>query len=253
MDVVRKNYYFALFIAFLIPIGQYWFQSHLFNYAFGLIVLFILSVAFLPEEIRLFVWIGITYLLGLFAFIYGERIITLLPLEESDLLILSRFLLFIPSLFISYITLKFGEKIFTYLPLPVQKMNTIWKIIVILGYGIFLVSFFLQNGPAFPLLFKVIIYVVIQCFAVELLWRGILLRRMEVLIGEGFAVFFTSLSSALAYMLFQLSIFYCIFLFFLFILLGKLTIKFKSIWPACFIHSIVLLCFVQFQIIPFIK
>lgn len=252
MDVLRQNHYICLFIAFLIPIGQYWFQSHLFTFAFGLIILFILAVAFLPEEVRLFIWMGISFLLGLFAFIYGERLLYLFTMPEADLYIFSRLLLLIPSFLLAYIIHKFGKKALSFLQFPKGKLQQNIKLAIIILFLIALVTFFLQTAPSFSIYIKAIIFALLNSFAIELLWRGILLNQMNDLIGEGLAIFFTSLSSALLYSMFGFSLVYCFLLFFLFLLLGTVTLKVKSIWPAFFMHTFIILILVHIQVIPFL-
>lgn len=234
-------------LVFLLLFMQLLFQFHLFTLAFVIVLILLVLVAFMNEQNRLFIWTIIGFVVGEFAFIYGDRLLIELSLSHIDVFIFNRVLLLFPIIIISYIVYKFKGKVISDTGKPdwnqFTKIPFIWwgkkftiRTLFLLIPPFVLIFLFFNIGnslPMSPVLFgKILLFAIVNGLLIEFLWRGLLLTRIRLLIGEKFAVIVTSLSCAMAHYFFGFSLNLSLIIFILGIYLGGLTVHSKSLLPA---------------------
>lgn len=254
------NYsWMGMFLAALLLIIQLLFQFQLFTFAFIILLILLISVAFLPENNRVFVWTLVSFSVGLFAFIYIGRIILELPFSHVDTFILTRFLLVLPILFMSYVIRKFNQRVLlfskkiewneTFVFGGVKKTFRI--VIAVLGL-ILIYLLWKSRSYLFDNLPKVVLFSLINGVLVELIWRGILLTRLQLLVGSKLAVLVSSISCAIAYYLFGYTFPFCLVFFVLCLFLGTITWKTKSLVPAIILNVLLTLILIFMNVVPLI-
>lgn len=246
----------GFFLTVLLLAIQVLFQLQWLNLLLLILIGLFISVAFYREEHRVFVWCMNSFAIGLFALVYIDRILIELPLSRPELLIVNRLLLMIPIALMSYVLLKFGY---------LKKMNeeTTWigglkkrnvrsLFWIVLSVNLIMLIFALWGALPVSLsnLSYAIVFSIISGTFMEILWRGILLSRMESIIGAKPSVFFTSISSALAAFMFGFSLFYCLLFLLMGILQGIFTLRAKSLFPAITVSVVMNFTLVLMNIIP---
>jgi uncharacterized protein len=262
MVVQKGSRKLGILLTMLLLFIQVLFQFMRLNIILIVLILLLISVAFFEEKYRVFIWCIISFTMGLFALVYIDRVLVEFSLARPELFILNRMLLLIPISIMSYILLKFKEVKVMYIQMPnlestfkipflsqVSIKSFIWIVFII-----HLVALLYALIAAFPVsssnLFYAITFSVISGILIELLWRGILLSRIESILGEKPAVFFTSISCSLALLLFGFSLFYSLFFFVMGLILGFVTYKTKSIYPAITLSILLTFTLVLRNIIP---
>lgn len=249
----------VLVIGFLLI--QLLFQLELFSLAFFILLAAIICVPFMKETNRMFVWSSFGFFIGLFAYIYGERLLLELSFSRGTLLILTRLLLFLPILFMAYVIYHFKRPIISFLNKPqwkehlfipliwIRSLQTSVKVLFIITNGLIVIIFLpfmlTDFSIEWSLLWKVFLFSLANGALIEVLWRGILLTQMTKVVGEEPAVIVTSLSAALLYYMFGFSLLLCTGFAVISFLLGGMTIRSKSIIPAIVTHIIFTVAFIS--------
>lgn len=251
----------GIFLATLLLIIQLLFQFQLFTFVFILVLILLVSVAFLSENNRVFVWTLVSFSVGLFAFIYVGRIILETSLSHANLFILTRCLLGLPILLMIYVIAKFNHSVLPY-SLKINWENititsgpkkisvkAIFQIVIAM---LVLILFYLMWGSKPSLLPKAMLFALVNGVLVELLWRGVLLTRLQILVGSKLAIIVSSLSCSLAYYLFGYSIVFCMAFFIICLFLGAFTWSVKSLLPAILFNVLLTLMLIYAEVIPLI-
>lgn len=242
MTASNKISVVGIVLASLLLLLQLLFQYRFITLIFIILLFLLVTIAFLKEENRAFVWTIVAFSGGMFAFVYGDRLILELPLSYSAKLLLNRGLLLIPIVAVFYVMVKFGQKPLFY-PITGKKMgfgrgwiNRIYQ--VFLGLLVVALLFFISEAYPFHMkdLWVALLYSFISAVLMEILWRGVLLLQLKRIVGSTLAVFVTALSSALAYYLFGYSFLFCTIFFLSGILLGAATDKTNRLLPAILSH-----------------
>lgn len=256
---------FILIAVFLI--AQLLFLTHMFSFAFIIMLFTIVAAILFTEKQRLFIWTSFCYFVGIFAFIYGDRLLLLFhPLSKTDILIISRFLLLLPILLMSYVIVKFKKPIIHFTLRPDWQKQIafpfIWwgfKTTTIRSYFIFLLAMiilipFVTGVTLYEMdierIVKIILFAVVNGIFVEFIWRGILLSQLNELVGEKLAALIASLSCAFFYHFIGLSTFESSLIFLFGIFFGGLTLKSNSIVLPMFLQIIYTITLIIQRYIP---
>lgn len=245
----------SFFLTVLLLAIQVLFQLQWLNLLLLILIGLFISVAFYREEQRVFVWCMISFAIGLFALVYIDRILIEFSFSRPELLIMNRFLLLIPIALMSYVLFKFGylkkmnEK--TTLIGGLKKRNVGRLFWMVMSANLILLIFALLRAVPISLsnLAYGVVFAIISGTLMEILWRGILLPRMESIIGEMPALFFTSLSSALAAFMFGFTLLYCLLFFMMGLLQGIFTLSEKSLFPAIAVSTVMTFTLVLMNVI----
>lgn len=258
----KRNIWMGLFLATIFLLIQMLFQLQMFTPIFMILILLMISVAFLSETNRVFVWTIVSFSGGLFAFIYADRLLLLLPFSHANLILLNRLLLLFPILIIGYVLYKFKATFSDFrikmdwgsIKLRGNREISI-KRLYIMGLVLLLLVFLFSFIESFPVkwigLWRAVAFSALNAALVEVLFRGVLLTRFITVIDKIPAVFFTSLSGAIAYYLFGYSFSYSFLFFVIGLLLGLLTIHTKSLLPAITGNFLLSMIFTFMNVIPF--
>ncbi|MBU8878589.1 CPBP family intramembrane metalloprotease [Bacillus sp. FJAT-29790] len=258
--------YLQLFLFILIVLTV---QYQLFMVAFAMVIGFIIYMAIVSNQKRVFVWVNIAYLIGYLFFLYGDRIIDDLSYPVNTLMILSRCLLLIPIFFMVYVIRKFSENINDYWNRPNWQAQIgfpfVWggfhfvsvKVFLLVAIFVNLVSFipfisFAKLSLAPPFLFFVFLFSIVNGFLEELLWRGILLTRMVDLAGEKPALFFSSIAFGLSHLAFGYSWAVCLGFAVGGFFYAGITIRSGSILPAIIWHIVFNIFMILSGLIPYV-
>lgn len=234
-------------------IVQLLFLNNMFSFAFIILLLTIVAAVLFSEKQRLFIWTFFCFFVGLFAFIYGDRLL-LLFFSNENALIISRLVLLFPIIIMSYVIYKFKKPIIKFTILPNWKREIkfpfVWwgfKKTTISIYFIFLIiliiliplfSEFTFSQMNLERIVKISLFSILNGILVEFIWRGILLTQINELIGEKLAAVVTSLSCAFFYHFIGLPLFETGLIFLLGIFFGGLTLKSNSMILPIILHII---------------
>lgn len=252
----------GIFLGVVFIFIQLLFQYNLFNMIFFLLLILMVTVVFLREVNRVFVWSMVSFSGGLFAFIYGDRLLLELPLSYGNTLIANRLLLLIPIFLMSYVIYKFRENVIPYWKKPNWDLPSGSNSLSVKGYYIvvlvilllvLLIAVFNDWPAGFGVISSALLFSIINGVLVEVLWRGILFTRMEKLLGYKLAIFFTSLSCSLMFFLLGFTIEISAFYFFISVLLGFLTYKTASLFPGTVLNILFTLVLVFLNVIPLLS
>lgn len=235
----------------LLILCQLLFQFQLINLVFIILLILMVSVAFFREKNRLLVWMIISFSGGLFVFMYLDRISLELTFAHPTRLVLSRFLFLIPILSVYYVIRKFKNKPISF---PFKVARTGWNngFLLLTGLQVTALLFYVSKAAPLPFdfLFMAILYSSINTFVIEYLWRGLFLYHLKMVIGQLFAIIFTSLSAAIGYYLFGYSIGFCCIFFLIGLLLGRFTIQSNSLAPAMLYHFLLSFTYILKNMVP---
>lgn len=241
----------------LLIVIQLLFQFQLINLVFIILLILMVSVAFLEEKNRLLVWMMISFSGGLFAFMYIDRILLELSLTHPTRLVLSRFLFLIPIVSVYYVVRKFKDKPLSF---PFKGSRARWNtlgpvkkaFVMLTSLQLMAMFFFLLKAIPLPFdfLFMALLYSSINTFIIEYLWRGLFLYHFKMMIGQWPAIIFTSLSAAIGYYLFGYTIGFCSFFFLVGLLLGRITIRSNSLAPAMLYHFLLTFTYILKNMVP---
>lgn len=253
MADLGKNKGVGVFLAMLMVLIQLLFQFQLFIYVFVLLIFLMVSVVFFSEESRILVWTIVSFSGGLFAFIYGDRLLLELPLSHPNLLLSNRFLLLFPLILMGYVIYKFKKKPLSLQMRPEWKTSKVKQLyFIVIGVHLLVLIIMFRHSYSHNLndLGIALAYSFVNAVLVEALWRGVLLARFKEVIGVKLAIFFASISGALAYYLFGYPFSHCLFLFVVGLFLGTLTQSTKSLTPAIIWNFLLTLIFILSNVIP---
>ncbi|MBP2242282.1 membrane protease YdiL (CAAX protease family) [Cytobacillus eiseniae] len=254
-----------LFLAIIIIV-----QYKLFMLAFTVLAIFIIYSAITGKQKRVFLWMLAGYTIGYVIFLFGDRLIELLPFHINILMILSRMLLLIPIIIMMYIAYKFNEKMNFYWTKPNWQAKIsfpfIWtgfhsisiKLFLIIAISINIISFFpfiLQMShqlSTFFILF-LLLFSSINAILEEILWRGIILTRLVDLAGEKTALLISSFAFGLSHLILGYSFLTCMLFSIGGIFYAGMTIRSGSIYPAIIWHFIFNILMIASGLIPFIN
>jgi uncharacterized protein len=237
----RKNYQgFLLSILFIVLI-YFFTRSYYSQFSWSILGLLLL-LAFQNEENRLFAWTMISFFGGNLILFYTDKFIEGFHLMPFIRLMISQLLFIIPILSICYVIKQFNRKISFFLKKP--ELNKRFYIILVLIF-VSVILFFINHdgGLDLNMVLSLISFTFIHAFGQEVLWRGILLTQLLKIINKASAILFTSLAFAMNTTIFGFSTAIVLFYLFLGFIFALLTIKYKSIWPSIFAHTLVLIFF----------
>ncbi|MED3573158.1 type II CAAX endopeptidase family protein [Cytobacillus praedii] len=259
--------YFQLFLFVIIIVIV---QFKLFTIAFTLLLASILYIAIFAKQKRVFLWSLAAYTIGHFCYLFGDRLIDNLPYHVNILMVLSRFLILFPIIFMLYVAKKFGETSILYWKWSNWKAKIsfpfIWHgfhsisikgfllIAISINIAIFL-PFIVHENPSFsfPLLLFLLSFSIINGILEEILWRGIVLTRMVHLAGEKAALLFSGLGFGLSHLILGYSIPVCFGFAIGGFFYAGITIRSGSIFPAVIWHIVFNCLMILSGLIPFIE
>lgn len=242
----NQGFYLSLLFTVLIYLFTRSYYSPFFLILLGLF----LYLAFLKEENRLFAWVMISFFGGNMILVYLDKFIQGIQVDPFLNVIIYQLLFIIPILLISYVIRKFNKKISLFFKKPelikrIQlpfAVNTIYLSIIIIGIISVLLLLMLTTMDVSHIL-SLILFALIHALLQEVIWRGILLSQMIKITNETHAILFTSVAFAFNATIFGFSVALFLLYLVLGILFGCLTTKYKSVLPAIFAHTFVLIMF----------
>jgi uncharacterized protein len=262
MEVQKGQGKWGVFLAIVLLTIQLSFQLKLINVVFLVLILLMITVGFLPEKYRIFIWLMVSFSGGMFAFIYIDRLLLEFSFSIANLLIFNRILLLFPIILMLYVLFMFKEKMNGSMTLPEWNKTFIrlgekkltFKVLYT-SVSIFLLAPLLllilgSNGEHTNTLWKAITFALLNGLLVEVLWRGILLSRMKLLIGEKLAVLMTSISCSFAYYLFGYSFELCLSFFLIFVFFGLITVKVRTLFPVISWNVLLTMNLIYLNVIP---
>lgn len=267
MKGTGQNTIFTYLQLIIFIVSLFLFQSKMFLPAFILPSLLVIICIILSKN-RIFAWTIFFYHFGLLLFLYGDRLVGLLPYSASITIVISRFLLLIPILILSYVAFKFKS------PLNYYSSNVKWEAIIAFPFvwkgfhkvnvRLFLLIAIIINLFAFmPFIFKnkpeisiafllfLLSFSAVNAVLEELLWRGLILTRMTMLAGDKTGLIFSSLAFGLSHLMLGYSIFVCLAFAVGGFFYGGVTIKSGSLIPAIIWHFFFNILMILSGIIPF--
>lgn len=236
--------YFLLMI-FLFTRGFY-------NPFFVLLIGILLIIVFLKEENRLFGWMIISFFLGNLLLGYMDNFIEGFHLSPFSLIMLSQLLLLIPILIICYVVKQFKQEITPYFHRPIftqeiqlpfnigfsfKRLALIFGLLTVLSIGItFLFQGEKMHWRSFSLF---LLFASMNALLEEVLWRGLLLPKLISITNDIIGIIVTSIAYGINVTMFGFSPIICMIYIFLGLMLGLLTVKTKSVFPAMIAHTLV--------------
>ncbi|MFE8699315.1 CPBP family intramembrane glutamic endopeptidase [Cytobacillus sp. FJAT-54145] len=251
----------GVLLAFLFIVIQFLFQVKLFSYGFIILLLLIIPIPFFKEEKRLFIWTMFAFFVGELFYFYGDRLLLELPYSKATILILSRFLLLIPIILISYVVYKFHQRVFSFWAKPnwgalievpfratLRTIFIIGLIVVLFTLAPFMINHLIEIQ--LTVLVRIFIFAIISASLEEVLWRGTLLTRVSKLVGNVPGLVFTSIAYGLSYIKFGISPVACGGIVLIGLIFGAITVKSGSLLPAILWHFVLLTLLLLSGMIP---
>ena len=228
------------------------FTRGFYNPFFVLLIGLLLIIVFLKEENRLFGWLIISFFLGNLLLGYLDNFIEGFHLSPYSLIMLSQLLLLIPILMIGYVVKQFKQEMTPYFHWPIfireiqlpfkigfsfKRFVLIFGLLAVLSIGIT----FLFKGEklvwgSFSL---ILLFASMNAILEEVLWRGLLLPKLIRITNQLIGIILTSIAYGINTTMFGFSPIICMIYIFLGLLLGCLTVKTKSVFPAMIAHTLV--------------
>lgn len=244
-------------------------QHKLFMIALSLTIGFIVYMVAASKQKRIFVWVMLAYLLSYLFYLYGDRLIDELPLHVNTIIILNRFLLLLPILFMTYVVKKFNAEINSYWKKPVWKAKIsfpfVWTGFHTISIKVFLpIAISINILCLLPLILNtklntgfsfyvfLILFSFINGILEELLWRGILLTRLVDLAGEKAAAVFSGIAFGFSHLALGYSWSACLGFAIGGFFYAGITLKSRSIMPAIIWHFVFNILMILSGIIPFV-
>lgn len=216
------------------------YHAHISSIFMFLLFVHLLLVFFLSENLRIWVWMILSFFLGLLIMRYTDRFLSELSFHQGSLFILSECLWLIPILFVTYITFSFKSST---LDKERQLQKTITRNIFFLLVVVFLLlGIGTINGLNEWL--RVLFYSLIVSQLKIYLSFGIFLSRLQILTSRsvsmiGAAIIFTLPFTSLGYSLISL------------LIIGLTGIGYawivsicKSLLPVYVVHSVLVFLFI---------
>jgi membrane protease YdiL (CAAX protease family) len=239
---MKQINYQGYFLSILFIVLIYFFTRGYYSlFTWFLLGLFLL-LAFLKEENRLFAWVMISFFGGNLILFYTDKFIEGYQFIPFYRVIINQVLFLIPILSICYVIKQFNKKISFFFKKP--ELNKRFYIILVLIF-VSVILFFINHdgGLDLNMVLSLISFTFIHAFGQEVLWRGILLTQLLKITNRAFAILFTSLAFAMNTTIFGFSTAFVLLYLFLGFIFALLTIKYKSILPSIFAHTLVLIFF----------
>ncbi|MEH7309302.1 CPBP family intramembrane glutamic endopeptidase, partial [Neobacillus drentensis] len=85
----------------------------------------------------------------------------------------------------------------------------------------------------------ILLFATVNAFLEEVLWRGILLSKMISITSRPIGLIVSSFAFGINTTMFGFSLVICMMYVFLGLILGFVTVRTKSIFPAIFIHCVI--------------
>lgn len=262
----NKSKLMAIILVILFLSIQLLFLLKTFTLVFIILLGLLLGILFMAERNRLFVWMTISFTVGLLAFIYGDRLILEVNVTHAEILILNRILLFLPIILVAFVVYKFNRGVLSFLHKPSWNENTklpfiwsgFWELSVkrffIIGTVVYIVILLILGVNAGPLNWHIVgnifFFSILNGITIEFLWRSLFLAQIRVLIGDKGAVLVTSLSCAMFYYLLGFSLAHCLIFFVAGIFHGGITLRSNSLYPAMIWNICLTITFVFTGSIP---
>ncbi|MEH7745580.1 CPBP family intramembrane glutamic endopeptidase, partial [Neobacillus drentensis] len=199
-----------------------------------------------------FGWMIISFFLGNLLLGYLDNFIEGFHLSPFSLIMLSQLLLLIPILMISYVVKQFKQEITPYFHWPIftreiqlpfkigfsfKRFVLIFGLLAVLSIGItFLFQVEKIQLRSFSL---ILLFASMNALLEELLWRGLLLPKLIRITNQLIGVIVTSIAYGINTTMFGFSPILCMIYIFLGLVLGCLTVKTKSVFPAMIAHTLV--------------
>lgn len=244
-------------------------QYKFFTVAFSLIIGIIMFMVIASKQKRVFLWVMLAYLLSYLFYLYGDRFINELPYRVNTLMILNRFLLLLPILFMVYVLKKFNEEINRYWNKPLWHAKIsfpfIWngfhavsiKAFLSIAISLNILAFFpfilnTKLNLGFSFYIFLFLFSMINGILEEVLWRGILLTRLVDLAGEKAAAFFSAIAFGFSHLVLGYSWSACLGFAIGGFFYAGVTLKSGSIIPAIIWHVIFNLLMILSGVIPYV-
>jgi uncharacterized protein len=241
---MKQNNYQGYFLSILFIILIYFFTRGYYSLFTWFLLGQFLLLAFLKEEERVFAWVMISFFGGNLILFYTDKFIEGDHFIPFYRLLINQVLFMIPILSIGYVIKKFNKKISFFFNKPdLYNTNKYFHTILILLSAC--VTFLLINksGSDLNKLLSLLSFTLIHSFLQEVIWRGILLTQLMKITNETSAILFTSIAFAINTTIFGFSTTVVLLYLFLGFIFALLTIKYKSILPSIFAHTLVLIFF----------
>jgi uncharacterized protein len=242
---MKQNNYQGFLLSILYIFLLYFFTRSYFSLFSWFILGILLILAFLKEENRLFAWVMISYFGGSLILFYSDKFIEVFQLKPFNRVIINQLLFIIPILSMCYVIKKFDTKIsyFCRMPESVGRKNLLHFIWILISVGFILIFITHDIEMDMKLFLSLFLFAIIHAGLQEVFWRGILLTQVTKITNDTSAILFTSIGFAINTTIFGFST--AVFLLYLCLgfLFAFLTTTYKSILPAIFAHTLVLIMF----------
>ncbi|WP_186328603.1 CPBP family intramembrane glutamic endopeptidase [Bacillus sp. X1(2014)] len=228
------------------------FTRGFYNPFFVLLIGLFLIIVFLKEENRLFGWMIISFFLGNLLLGYMDNFIEGFHFSPFSLIMLSQLLLLIPILMISYVVKQFKQEITSFFHRPIftreiqlpfkidfsfKRFVLIFGLLAVVSIGItFLFQVEKMHWRSFSL---ILLFASMNALLEEVLWRGILLPKLICITNQLIGIIVTSIAYGINTTMFGFSPIICMIYIFLGFVLGCLTVKTRSVFPAMITHTLV--------------
>jgi uncharacterized protein len=242
---MKQNDYQGIFLSSMFVALVYFFTRNYYSPFFWMILGFLLLLAFLREEKRLFAWVIISFFGGNLIVIYLDKFIEGMIVDPFFRVIMNQILFIIPILSMCYVIKQFNKRISFFFKKPESfSISKFLSIVLVLIFAGFIFLFFIKD--VFNVFFYLVSFSLIHAVVQEVIWRGILLTQMIKITSETTAILFTSMAFAINTTIFGFSP--AVFLVYLVLglIFGFLTTRLQSILPTIVVHTLVLLfCFLN--------
>ncbi|WP_066254799.1 CPBP family intramembrane glutamic endopeptidase [Neobacillus drentensis] len=265
---MKSNNRKGILLSVLFILMSYFFTRGLYSPFFVLLIALLLLVAFFKERMRSFAWMVISFFLGNLLLVYMDTFMESFHFPHYSLVMFSQMLLLIPILLISYVIKKFKQEIIFYFQKPILtgkiqlpfniafSLSKFFLILCLLSILSIIGTLFVKNEDMrLSAVLFILLFASINALLEEVLWRGIFLPKLIAISNHQLGLVVTSIAFGLHTTMFGFSLIISISYMFLGILLGILTIKFKSIFPSVVVHFSVttLLLISGWMVIPIIN
>lgn len=228
----QGNYLCLLFIVLV-----YFFTRNHYSPFFWTILGLFLVLSFLREENRLFAWVIISFFGSNLIVTYLDKFIDGLIEDPFYLVLVNQILFIIPALSMCYVIKQFQKRINFFFNKP-ESFRILYSIMLLIAAGLIFFFFVKDRIDVFLALFT---FSLIHAIVHEVIWRGILLTQMIKITSENTAILFTSIAFSVNTTIFGFGPVVFLMYLALGLIFGFFTTKFKSIFPAIVVHTLVLL------------
>ncbi|MEH7254370.1 type II CAAX endopeptidase family protein [Neobacillus niacini] len=251
---MKQNNRQGFFLTLLFIVLIYLFTRNYYSPFFWILLGLLLCLAFLKEENRLFAWVIVSFFGGNMILVYFDKFIQGIHVQPYLRVIIYQLLFIIPILSICYVIKQFNKEISLFLQKPripkkiqfpfVVNRTYFYSITIVLIAVVFtLMVITFKVKMNIYLFLSLFVFALIHAFLQEVIWRGILLSQIIKITNETYAILFTSIAFAFNTTFFGFSFAIFLLYFVTGILFSLITIVSKSILPAIFAHTLMLILF----------